>query len=394
MRLPLPDYLEVVLTQMLARFPFFGILASQMPLVQDPEAAGGTASTDGSAIYYDPAFMEQMRELGDEYPAFVLAHEVLHPALGHLWRLDDREPRRWNRACDIVINRILQEAGLPVPPNALTARSAGLLDQAAHLSEEEVYNLLKDDVPMAPTTMDGDMILPADSGQDGQEQASPQTPDLQSVWRDRLLSAAQAARTQGTLPAGIQLIVDAILSPTVEWRRTLAEFVSPSQSDYDWRRPDRRLLAAADIYLPTLHSECLRDIVVAIDTSGSTCDHGVRLFLTELVEILQAYPEVTAWVLSCDTEVHAALRVDQNVSVEDLVRTLYGKGSTDFRPVFRWVEDQGLNPSCLVYFTDGMGTYPDKPPPYPVLWVLTPDHQAPPWGKITVLSDGGADPVR
>ncbi len=38
-----------------------------------------------------------------------------------------------------------------------------------------------------------------------------------------------------------------------------------------------------------------------------------------------------------------------------------------------------------MYLTDGYADYPKRPPEYPVLWVLTPDHQKPSWGRITVL---------
>ena len=42
---------------------------------------------------------------------------------------------------------------------------------------------------------------------------------------------------------------------------------------------------------------------------------------------------------------------------------------------------------ALIYLTDGMGTYPDSAPPYPVLWVLTPNHHEPPFGSTAVLND-------
>ena len=38
--------------------------------------------------------------------------------------------------------------------------------------------------------------------------------------------------------------------------------------------------------------------------------------------------------------------------------------------------------SCLIYITDGCGPSPNRPPPYPVLWVLTADGEMPaPWGR-------------
>ena len=43
-----------------------------------------------------------------------------------------------------------------------------------------------------------------------------------------------------------------------------------------------------------------------------------------------------------------------------------------------------IQPACLVYLTDLQGTFPDKPPDYPVLWVTTTDQEAP-WGETVRL---------
>ncbi|RLI43478.1 hypothetical protein DRO59_01005 [Candidatus Bathyarchaeota archaeon] len=47
-----------------------------------------------------------------------------------------------------------------------------------------------------------------------------------------------------------------------------------------------------------------------------------------------------------------------------------GSHNTDFRPIFEDVEERRLKPTILVYFTDGYGAFPEKAPPYPVLWVV------------------------
>ncbi|MGN1205662.1 MAG: metallopeptidase, partial [Eubacterium sp.] len=64
-----------------------------------------------------------------------------------------------------------------------------------------------------------------------------------------------------------------------------------------------------------------------------------------------------------------------------------GGGGTDFRPAFSYVaglreqgELQGLR--GLLYFTDGKGTYPAKPPAYDVAFIYLDDYEktkVPPW---------------
>jgi predicted metal-dependent peptidase len=51
-----------------------------------------------------------------------------------------------------------------------------------------------------------------------------------------------------------------------------------------------------------------------------------------------------------------------------------GFGGTDFCPVFRYIDEHSeLDASLLIFFTDGYGTYPERPPAYPVMWLLTHD---------------------
>jgi predicted metal-dependent peptidase len=58
-----------------------------------------------------------------------------------------------------------------------------------------------------------------------------------------------------------------------------------------------------------------------------------------------------------------------------------GRGGTDLRPVFepRFLRQHGAD--GVVYFTDGQGPFPDRPPSIPVLFMLTkPGDFACPWG--------------
>jgi predicted metal-dependent peptidase len=58
-----------------------------------------------------------------------------------------------------------------------------------------------------------------------------------------------------------------------------------------------------------------------------------------------------------------------------------GGGGTDFRPCFRWLEEQGITPQTLVFLTDLCGTFPSDVPPYPVLWAST-DKRDVPFGQV------------
>ena len=50
---------------------------------------------------------------------------------------------------------------------------------------------------------------------------------------------------------------------------------------------------------------------------------------------------------------------------------LGGGGGTSFIPPFEWLEERGIRPDCLVYFTDMGGSFPQDDPGFPVIWCDT-----------------------
>lgn len=115
----------------------------------------------------------------------------------------------------------------------------------------------------------------------------------------------------------------------------------------------------------------IRDLVVAIDTSGSTKGSVVENFLKKTYSILKTsdsfHKKVNLHIIQCDSKIQ-----DDTVihSVEDIDRymtnmDIKGLGGTDFRPVFTYVDTlikQGAfqNLHGLLYFTDGYGVFPRK----------------------------------
>ena len=53
------------------------------------------------------------------------------------------------------------------------------------------------------------------------------------------------------------------------------------------------------------------------------------------------------------------------------------------------MEKEGIEPECVVYLTDGYcDTFPEKEPDFPVLWILTEDHDFnPPFGEVICIGN-------
>jgi len=104
--------------------PFLGYLLAACRIEVDPEL-DAPAATDGyNLLVVNPKYLEPFIQRGSDALSFLLAHEVLHIALGHAARRGSRDPRLWNVAADVVVNHIVGEAD----PHAMAAAEAAVND--------------------------------------------------------------------------------------------------------------------------------------------------------------------------------------------------------------------------------------------------------------------------
>jgi len=197
----------------------------------------------------------------------------------------------------------------------------------------------------------------------------------QEEWQVATVQAAMAAKAYGDMPGIAARLLDEYTRPKVDWRVVLADFVQrTARNDYDWAHPNRRHLQRGFL-LPGLRSNELPEVVVAVDTSGSIDAPTLAMFAGAVSDVLAAYPTMVH-VLAVDAAVQSAAEY----RTEDLpikLDNLPGGGGTDFCPAFEWVDKQQITPSCLIYLTDLYGSFPEREPDYPVLWVCTTDQRAP-----------------
>ena len=363
---------------MLLDFPWFGQLA--MRLTPALDASIGTAATDGRSILFNPDFCQS---LSDPELTWLYAHEVAHPGLLHPWRMGHRNPEKFNIAADYVVNELLQNVinSTPGASKRLQRIKNTYLDPKYYgLSVEQIYDLLPDSPPdQSPTGTfskpgkdQSDSSGPSDSPSSSDSPSTPTLSDsLESEWKQAAAQAATVARSRnrGQLPAALESILRDLFEPAVPWQDLLRQFASRiCRDDYTFRRPNRRY-AHQGFILPSLRTESLGRIVCAVDTSGSIrcVEKLLTAFLTELQDILDTSRPEVIHLLDCDARIHSHTELRPG---DDLRGTSFrGGGGTSFRPVFRHIQQHDLQPDCLIYFTDLEGSFPDEPPPYPVLWI-------------------------
>lgn len=328
--------------------PFFGALALRLTHVASEQIE--TMATDGVSLLYNPVFVDSLSraELVGVY-----AHEVMHCAMLHHTRRENRDMGRWNEACDHAINPVLKASGFSLPEGAL-------LDPAyAGLSAEQVYGRL----PVPPPGGEGKPKQP------GQVLDAPgEAAEESAEWQVAVKQAIQTAKAMGSLPAGIAEEIAKATAPKADWRAILRRFVQQSAAaDFSWRQPNRRYVASG-LYLPSLASESLPPIAVILDTSGST-QSVMKEFVGELQDIVNECRPERTYLLEVDAKVHRVSEYEPGDSFADF--SPVGLGGTKFEPGFDWLDENQVSPVCAIYLTDGEGHFPENPPPYPVLWAIS-----------------------
>ncbi|MDJ0733894.1 MAG: VWA-like domain-containing protein [Nostocaceae cyanobacterium] len=345
--------------------PFFATLALFARIIVTEKIS--TAATDGKDIFINPNYVQS---LSSPQLDGLLLHEVLHAALLHVPRRGTREPILWNVAADIIVN------GIIVQQQGFQLFSDGLRDKKLeHLSVEEVYEILMKDIQYRPPCELDLLYEPLGDSQSHNENRDNGTLDtsrqkvLETYWRNAMHQAIAVARTtshQGSIPAGMEREIGTLTQAQLDWRSYLWRYLVRTPTDFTGF--DRRFIGQK-LYLESLEGESIQ-VFIAVDTSGSVCQLQLRLFLSEVVGILNSYPHIQCQLYYADADVYGPYELTTDSKIPEAV----GGGGTSFIPFFDKIKEQNnyLSSGVCVYLTDGYGTFPRQPPQFPVLWVVTP----------------------
>ncbi len=365
--------LEIAKSKLMIEHPYFGTLASALKFEKNDNIEAFMC--EGDKYQYNDEYLETLTP--DEL-SFTLANAAMHQALYH----DKRQSRRmgwmWYLATDYAINAILVENGLVMPDKInYDNRFEG---QYA----EEIYETLRQEI-MDDEQRDNDEGE-EDESPDNEEQqqsekvTSDENREGEEAYERFLEQVNQKLEKQGELPKGLERLLEIKGEATILWRDALYRYVNThAKSDYRFFPPNMKYLYLG-FALPAIHGEHLH-IAVAIDTSASVDKELLEQFLAELSEIMQLFPNYEIELIECDAKIQ---HISTLYPTEPLRAILKGGGGTDFRPVFEHLEHHDIK--FLIYFTDGMGTFPSYLPHIETLWVM-PEVVEVPFGEVIVLEN-------
>ena len=348
-----------------------------------------TAYTDGKNEVYGRDFVEQ---LNDAELRFLVLHEVYHKLYRHLttWAWMWKEhPQLANMACDYVINVKICDDNTQDRFATMTGALTIACYDAKYRGWDsaEVYNDLKKQAKEnggsgGPGQPGGYKGIDEHGWEDAQEMDPEEVKALEREIDEALRQGALAA---GKMGSGGDRAFEELLSPQVNWREALRDFVSATctGSDYStWKRPSRRFIGGG-YYMPSGISEQIGEIVVAIVSSGSIGDRELSVMLSEIKSIADSVHPEAIRLLYWDTKVCADERYE-GAEVDNLVQSTKpaGGGGTMVECVPEYIQANAIEAQCVIVLTDGYlgGSWGQWN--HPVMWVVLDNERAdPPNGK-------------
>ena len=310
--------LDVIIFGFAHHFPFFGSVSERCRYSLTRDALIPTAGIDknGHIIFN----LDFVNTLDNKQFLFLVAHEISHFIFQHSDRMLKRDPMLWNVAADYAINLFLyyqfgSKEYFPMIEKICfdkdwnTNSSDNRYDK---MNVEQIYNIIEKEaqkLPKIKIDIFGSFGDEDENGEDGggdgdgEGENKPKYVDIrgrrvplpnkkgkskEQVSREmkdyinRAISDAyNVAKSQGSLPAGMERIIISHLRPKIDWLSKLREKLRfgtdrLSRADSNWSVPNKRFLDK-DYVFPSYHGPNTPKIAYAIDTSGSMSEDDLKI---------------------------------------------------------------------------------------------------------------------
>lgn len=384
-------------------------------------------ATDGELLYYDGAWLAEryLRSRTETNRAYF--HVILHCMLRHLAKKRGRAPELWDLACDAAVESILDGLDYPCLRGSRAPMRQRFYGECRRempvLTAEGIYRrLLRLDLPEYELARLQRAFLADDHGlwdpeeREDREKSRRQDEKWRGVSEKTQTGMETVLAGQSTGGEAVLEQVRVAVRDDVDYRAFLRRFAVPKEImavdgdafDYGFYAYGLRLYGNMPLVEPpeTREDKRIEDFVIAVDTSMSTSGELVRRFLACTYSILRSTETFTRRVniriLQCDDQIRSDAVLHDLEELRKYMESfrLAGGSATDFRPVFEHVarlrrEGAFTRLRGLIYFTDGMGIYPQSRPPWETAFVLLEEPpmsvKIPPWAIRLVLDEPGLE---
>ncbi len=410
------DMLELARSTLLAHLRFFDRALYSLTPADHPRVT--SVGTDGLGYYFNVFYILKCFRRDKNRISRDLLHSLLHCILRHFLPVQPIVQDLWDLACDITVENIIMELNLPQTQCAAAADQpfylATLSDALPLLTAETLYRYFADGQCPAGDIAAMQLAFCRDDHflwYDGDPTAKER---FDSSWKQiselATVDLQTESRSWGDKSGSLCANLGVVNRERISYAVFLQKFCTPGEAlqadvdefDYIYYSYGLSLYKNMPLVEPLEYKpvQKIREFVIAIDTSGSISEATARRFIQAsgciLLDSDSFFENIRLYIIQCDAAIqHAALLSTPEEFHNYLADfRIHGMGGTDFRPVFHYVDELIQSGDCpnlqgLIYFTDGMGVYPDSEPAYRTAFLFSEDHNppAPAWAAHVYLSD-------
>ncbi len=387
----------------------------------EADPAMSAIGTDGFVIRYNPDYLFGLYRRGRVYVNRAYLHMVFHCLFCHMDTRGERAAGYWNLACDIAMESIidgLYRKCIHVSPSPFRRDIYLRLQKKLQvLTAEGIYRQLQEmELTEAQYQRMADEFLVDSHDLWYEEKTQKQAVPRQSRWndnREKLQTRMESMSREEAQSEDERSLLEQVRAENRErydYKKFLRKFavlkeetgIDDDSFDYAYYAYGMEHYGNMPLIEPLESREIFRveDFVIVIDTSMSCSGELVRRFLDETYAVLSEsesyFKKINIHIIQCDDQVRADARITGRGQMEQYMRdlTLQGKGGTDFRPAFEYVDSLRARGEFtklrgLLYFTDGKGIYPVKMPSYDTAFIFIKDQyqdeSVPAWAMKLVL---------
>ncbi len=410
----------------------------------------GTIGADAMNFYYYPPYILKQFEQNQKRITRIYLHMIMHCIFQHQFVSPTIQRPLWNLACDIAVEKMIQELHLDnIDKSAENSQATvlqGLEKNVKYMTAEKIYDyflntkLSQEDCQAMQKLFEGDnhdvwysapdVLTGLEQGQsflssmqktmgnpvDGEaEESLSERETLKKMWQ-KLAKQMQVdletfSKQQGKDAGSLMQNLLSVNRERCNYENFLRKFavrgevmkVDTDSFDYNFYCYGRSIYEEAALIEPLEYKDVkrIREFVIAIDTSGSVAGKTVQMFIQKTYNILKQqesfFSKVNIHIIQCDAHIQEDYKITTEEEFDEYLKNmkLKGFGGTDFRPVFQHVDDlirkkEFTNLKGLLYFTDGYGTFPEREPDYKTAFVFLDDEynnfNVPVWAIRIILT--------
>lgn len=372
---------------------------------------------DGAKLYYDPVLLLGQYKAAQGYAARLYLHTLLHCIFYHSFETDKMNRQYWDMATDIAVEHTILDMNLHLTAlpsdDMLRSRLEVLKKQAGGLTAEKLYRHFRIEEPSEKAKKEWYKLCHYDEHIYWERREELEL--SQAEWRkvsERIRADLKSFSKDKSNAKSVEQNLKEAMRERYDYTDFLKKFmvmgesirVNDDEFDYIYYTYGLNTYGNMPLVEPLEYKDSskIKDFVIALDTSASCRGKVAQTFLQKTYNIMQDgenfFHKINVHIIQCDSEVRQDTKITKREQFDDFMKKgkLTGFGSTDFRPVFTYVEKlreehEFDDLKGMIYFTDGYGIYPERMPDYDVAFVfLHEDDNAPkvpPWAMKLVLEE-------